>query len=533
LDFIHQALADCPAATWQPQLWLAGLAQAFQTKGAGFAILCGRTPAVKQWIGSDGRPITVSQWPWDEWPGLISEVGAAPLALARQSSTGTTLLFTVHLDQEEVRWLLWLEDGPNRAWTAPEQAALTLAVLALKRQASQGTSNARWELWAEYQRRQQRLEDATLIIGRLVHDFNNLLTGVLGFTELSLAQVPANSAPHKFMTGALQAAQQGCQLIWQLSRFSKRSKTTAHTTLPEPVLAAEESRVRSQWGSRASIQFHAVGALPAVPLDSDSLAVLVGRLLDNACEAIVGGGSVTVSARLAHLQPGECLELLGDPAPGPCLHITVQDTGAGFSPEAQQRVFVEPFYSSKSRHRGLGLVTVYSALHGARGGIRLEHGLSSGTTVHVYIPAVSVPATLPAVGRSQSGRCRGERLLVVDDDPLTLQLMCTTLERAGYQVDSAANGPAALENFSKAAEPYRLLLSDVVMPRMNGFDLAQRLLEQDPGLQVLFTSGHIPPGFVPERFTHRQFDLLPKPFRPECLLRAVRSALEPSKAGTG
>jgi DNA-binding NtrC family response regulator len=104
--------------------------------------------------------------------------------------------------------------------------------------------------------------------------------------------------------------------------------------------------------------------------------------------------------------------------------------------------------------------------------------------------------------------------------------MCTTLERAGYQVEPAIDGVQALASYANAKEPFRLVLSDVVMPRMTGFDLAERLLDRDPDVNVLFTSGHVPAGFIPESFAGRNFDLLPKPFRPEGLLRAVRAALD-------
>jgi DNA-binding NtrC family response regulator len=104
--------------------------------------------------------------------------------------------------------------------------------------------------------------------------------------------------------------------------------------------------------------------------------------------------------------------------------------------------------------------------------------------------------------------------------------MCTTLQQAGYQVAQAADAQQALDSIAESAEPFRLVLSDVVMPRMTGFDLAQSLLDRDPGTKVLFTSGQIPPGTIPATFAGRNFKLLPKPFRADSLLRAVRSALD-------
>jgi DNA-binding NtrC family response regulator len=108
---------------------------------------------------------------------------------------------------------------------------------------------------------------------------------------------------------------------------------------------------------------------------------------------------------------------------------------------------------------------------------------------------------------------------------MTLGFMCTTLEQAGYQVHPASDGMAALDSFNTAKEPFRLLLSDVRMPRMTGFELAQQLLDRNPSLTILFTSGHVPMECVPEPLAGRHYNFLPKPFRSECLLTAVRSAL--------
>jgi CheY-like chemotaxis protein len=233
------------------------------------------------------------------------------------------------------------------------------------------------------------------------------------------------------------------------------------------------------------------------------------------------------------LTANDCADLLGSAAPGLHIELTVADTGTGFTPDARKRI-LEPFFSSKPRHRGLGLPAVYSILASYHGGLRFEHGQQGGTAVQVYLPALAPETTTTvSIRRSQLPLAQGEKLLIVDDDPLTLQLMCTTLERAGYRVHSAADGAQALDSFAHAAEPFRLVLSDVVMPRMTGFDLAHRLLDQDPQVQVLFTSGHVPAGFMPENLAGRSFDLLPKPFRPEGLLRAVRAALDRALSSAG
>jgi signal transduction histidine kinase/ActR/RegA family two-component response regulator len=531
-----------PGKPGQPPPRLAELAQLFRAHRAGWAGFWQDTPAVQHRIAADGQSAGTGSWPWEDVPNLIAAVRAAPRALSVRSA-GTSYLLAAFTDRRGDRstdagnsasgpgktapeggtWLLWLENEGPRNWTREEEAALTLALLAcIRRIDPQGDF---WSRWADVHYRQQQMEAAAPVVGRLIHDFNNILTGVMGFTELSLGQLTPGSAPHQFVSGVYQAAQQGSNLINQLSQFSRRNKPRPAATPLAVIVQEEHTRLCKLSGAAQPFQVQLPERLPSLAVEPEALRQILGRLLDNAREATERGGAITVSARLMELTTADCLDVLGKIAPGLYVQVTVSDTGAGFTLEARQRVFAEPFYSSKPRHRGLGLGSVYGALCCSGGGIQLEHGTAPATAVHVYLPPVLAEIE-PTVVPAAVGKTAGEKLLIVDDDPLTLQLMCTTLERAGYRVQSAADGAAALESFSQAGEPFRLLLSDVVMPRMTGFDLAQRLLDRDPRLHVLFTSGYIPPGFVPEAFASRHFDLLAKPFRPEGLLRAVRAALD-------
>src|SRR5205807_5515213 len=133
--------------------------------------------------------------------------------------------------------------------------------------------------------------------------------------------------------------------------------------------------------------------------------------------------------------------------------------------------------STKPRRRGLGLAAVYGILCAHGGGLRLQHGDPSGSVIYTYLPVARQKTPTQPIRRPNLANAKRDKVLVVDDDPLTLRLMCTTLERAGYQVQPAVDGVQALDCYCKAAEPFRLVLSDVVMPRMTGFDLAQRLLD--------------------------------------------------------
>src|SRR5262249_38718538 len=156
-----------------------------------------------------------------------------------------------------------------------------------------------------------------------------------------------------------------------------------------------------------------------------SLQALVKQLVDNALEATKNGGYITVSARLVELTIWDSMELLGTPSPGSFVEVSVADTGGGSRPEAQRGGFSRPFFYSKPRHRGLGLASAYGTLCAHRGGIRLDPGTEKGTVVRFYVPLAAMPV-LPSPSTPAAAKPTGERLLVVDDDPSTLQFMCTT-----------------------------------------------------------------------------------------------------------
>jgi CheY-like chemotaxis protein len=358
-----------------------------------------------------------------------------------------------------------------------------------------------------------------------------MLTGILGFTELSLLQVAPGTPAHQYITETHGAAQQGTKLINEISQFSKRRIVTGRSASVALIASEQEARMRKHGRPGIDLRFSVATNLPKVALDLDSLKLVVGHLLDNAVESITGAGSIDVSAELRELSADDSLSILGNTVPGPYVELCIADTGSGFTPEARKKVLSEPFFSTKPRRRGMGLPAVYGSLFIHGGGLRFEHPSQQGTIARVYLPLAAPEVSTPPARREAAAAHESGNVLVVDDDPLTLQLMCTTLERAGYQVQPAGDGMQALDSFAKAKQPFQLLLSDVAMPRMTGFDLAQQLLDRDPHIHVLFTSGHIPAGYMPPNLLKRNFELLPKPFRPEGLLQAVRAALQQGTSG--
>jgi signal transduction histidine kinase/ActR/RegA family two-component response regulator len=525
LDFVHELLAapsdDLPSLESQ----LGRLARSFQANRSGFVGLIGTVPAVQFAGDAYGEVFAGLDWPGERWNELTAQAAGAAARAVTLPLEDRKYLFTAG-SEDGYSWLFWLEDGPERSWSTGEQGAFALAALTLLRAViEQGDAN-NWNRWRDRARRQQGLDNAARVVSRLVHDFNNVLTGILGFTELSLGQVSPGSPPYQFIREAHQAAQQGTQLVNQLSVFTKRSAPRFHPISLASVVQEERNRFQQSWPPGINLVVDTPAKLFPVALEPEALRFILCQLGENAREAVGTAGTIAIKAHEVELTDVDCLDILGKANVGLHIRLTVADTGPGFTPEAREQVLSGSFFSTKPRHYGLGLPAVYATLCAYRGGLRLEHDQGNGTAVHVYLPVAQREKSTLAIRRSKLPLAQGEKLLVVDDEPKTLELMCVTLERAGYRVDRAGDAAEALSSFTSTAEPFRLVVTDVVMPRMTGFELAKRLQEQDPKVQVLFTSGHVAAGFIPADLAGRDFDLLPKPFRPEGLLRAVRAALD-------
>jgi signal transduction histidine kinase/ActR/RegA family two-component response regulator len=525
LALVHRLLIAGPAEQAGVEEMLAGLAGAFEAPAAGLAGLSDDKQLFRFPLGeNESEPL-----PWQDDSALLDRSGSVPGGVVVDRLGGGSLLATVMQAGEGVRWVLWLEDPDRTGWTDGEVGALVLAGQTLVRKVS-GDSLPRWAEQLDRASRQERLETAAAVTRRLAHDFGNVLTGILGFTELALAQqVPANTSLHTYLQEVYRAAQAGAQLTNHLRLFSRRQSATSRSCPLAGVLAEQEARLFTARESGVNLRLNVPTDLPAVALDAEQLSHVLSALLDNAREALAGPGSISVSAHLTELNDTDCRDLFGSAQPGPHVEITIADTGIGLSPEVQRRLFSEPFFTTKPRRRGFGLSTAYGILHAHRGGLRLHPGAEHGVVARVLLPIA--PSCHPegvesdTLGRGEAAR--GERILVVDDEPEVLRFVASTLQRAGYRIESASSGESALERYAaQGNDPFRLILTDVTMPGIGGVGLVNRILKRNPAAHVLFISGQVSPEFTRQDLAIHRFELLSKPFRPDQLLRAVRAAID-------
>jgi signal transduction histidine kinase len=396
------------------------MAQAFAAQAAGIAGPLEGNVVLRHRVDAAGQPLPPGRWPWEEQPELLAQVRDAARAVPTEWQ-GANWLLTSAYQPSGSSWLVWLETAGERRWHAAEAAALTLASTVLAHQVSGAPDRPRWARQLEQASRQQHLEATAKALGLVTHHFSNVLTSVLGFSDLILTQLTRNSPVYPYVKNVYQAAQKGNQLLQQLRLFCQRTPVPAPSAVLAVVVAQEERRVRQAWPPGVRLRIAMAQDLPSVAIDADALQRVIRHLLDNAHAAVAGDGLITLSARVTQLTEEACRDLLGRATPGPHLEIQVTDTGRGLSPEVQRRLFRELFFSTKPNHLGLGLAAVYGTLVTYRGGFGLEPRPEGGTVVRLFLPlapAVSpAPVARPCSGMSASPRADGTGR---DNDPYPL-----------------------------------------------------------------------------------------------------------------
>ncbi len=288
--------------------------------------------------------------------------------------------------------VLWAELPAEQSWTDAELAYLALAARTFERSplvaALVGPT-------IDAGRLQQRLADAAIIAGRMAHDFDNILTGILGFADLTLPLVPAGSQQASFVVEIAKVGQRGISFTKQLHAFNRGGDPKPTPGSVAATLGREETRLRATMHPAVIIEKDLPVNLPAVAIDAAPLQAALGHVFENAVEACPKGGTVKVDVQRADLTAHDAQRFLGNVSPGPHLVISFSDTGAGIKPEVRKRLFADPFFTTKLRHRGLGLATAYRIVAAHRGGLQIDAvpPPGTGTLVRVALPlSVSRPS---------------------------------------------------------------------------------------------------------------------------------------------
>lgn len=291
--------------------------------------------------------------------------------------------------------MIWAERTSREPWTDAERSFLVLAACVLERS---GHLSRKIGPIIEPNRLEQRLKDASVIAGRMAHDFDNILTGIMGFADLTHPMLTPGSQPAKFVAEINKVGSRGITFTQQLHQLSRSAQTKPQPGAIPAAFTKEEMRLRPAFPAGLNLATTFPQALPSVAMESGPLQTAIGHVLENAIEASSSSGRILVTARTVELNWNDARSFLGHVSAGAFVEVTVQDFGSGIKPEVRAKLFVEPFFTTKIRHRGLGLAIVYRILFAHRGGIRIDAATPPdlGTVVRVVIPLASArPAVAP------------------------------------------------------------------------------------------------------------------------------------------
>jgi PAS domain S-box-containing protein len=404
------------------------------------------------------------------------------------------------------------------AWAVPG----TGAIMAFARDISERRRAQEELARREAQLRQaQKMEAIGRLAGGVAHDFNNLLTVILSYTDL----VAQGLAPGSDAAGDLEqvrvAAERAERLTQQLLAFSRKSIVRPETLEVGEVVRALEKMLRRLIGEDVDLRVEDRATRP-VRIDRGHLEQVLMNLVVNARDAMPSGGRLAIDVRdLASAPEG------GDPARA-WLRLSVVDQGCGMDEATTAQIF-EPFFTTKApgRGTGLGLATVFGIVQQSGGQIRVRSALGAGTTFEIDLPCVERDADAPQGSREGAERTRGhERILIVEDEAGVRTLLKRVLTDAGFAVRVASNSREAERLAGDDASAFDLVLTDVVMPGMNGRELADRLRARRPDLRVLFMSGYAEQVLGQHGVVDDGVHLLAKPFSVGQVVQAVRRALD-------
>ena len=373
----------------------------------------------------------------------------------------------------------------------------------------------------------QKMESVGRLAGGVAHDFNNLLTIINSSADLAAMDLHEGDPLRDDLEEIRKAGDRAARLTQQLLMFSRKQIVQPTILNLNTVLANIQNMLRRLISEDISLTCTLAADQDTVRADSGQIEQVLLNLVVNARDAMPGGGSlhiVTQDLDITETQEARPRFV----APGPYVLISVRDTGVGMDEEIQAQIF-EPFFTTKEAGKGtgLGLSTVYGIVQSCGGSINVSSEVGKGTTFCVYLPRVEKSASqqdLAVRGVRASGG--NETILVVEDEEGLRRLAARALRSAGYHVLTAANGGEALLMVERFDGPVDLMLTDIVMPGMNGRELSDRLRKVRPEMKVLFTSGYIEDAILHHGMIENLIDFISKPFGIADLKRKVREVLD-------
>lgn len=504
--------------------------------GTGVPTVC--NPPIRTLYGLPDEPVAPEQW--GSYYRLCyadrkTAVGAAEMPLVRA-------LAGERLRNQELT--IQRRNGTERAVLVNGQPILDARGYEIGAVVAMQDITERKQLEEQF-RQAQKMEGMGQLAAGVAHDFNNLLTVITGHCELLRRRTPAGSAHLRDLEAVEKASQRAVRLTRQLLAFSRQQILEPRVLDLNGVIAEMQKLLARVIGANVELLFKPAPDLEHVHADAGQMEQILMNLIVNARDAMPSGGSITIetgnvsmtkpdSSGPARRASADATTIEGGTPtaaipPGRYVLLTVTDMGCGMDPDVLAHIF-EPFFTTKGAGKGtgLGLSTVHGIVTQSGGHITVQSELGAGTTFNVYLPTTAQPEapskhasteTKPAVG--------AETILVVDDDESLRELVTEILQLAGHAVVEAADGESALALMERGGAHVDAMITDVIMPKLSGRELVDRLGTVRPNLPTLYMSGYM--GQSVEAITgdpRKGIGFIQKPFTPEALVRKLREVLD-------
>jgi len=444
----------------------------------------------------------------DDWP--------------KGAKLGEDKLREVRLRKADGSWL-WVEKS---SYAVAERTASHFALIARDISARKRADVER-QLLEDELRQAHKMEAVGLLAGGIAHDFNNLLTVISGYTEILLRRLGPETEESKEIAEINKAAERAAQLIRQLLAYSRKQLLDPRALDLNKVVTETQTMLKRLIGENIEFSTTLAEDLGSISADNGQIEQIVMNLVVNARDAMPEGGKLlleTVNHTLADISTNGRPDL----TPGDYVVLTLTDSGQGMDAATAAQIF-EPYYTTKARGAGtgLGLSTVYGIVKQSGGHIELESEPGIGTTFRLYFPQVAEKAEAFSPKPPDERPLRGsETILLVEDEEALRRVGREMLEMYGYTVLLAADGAAGLALAQNHPDPIQLLMTDILMPKMSGIELAERLSTLRPELKILYTSGYNDNGVNLQTIERARY--LQKPYAMEELARTLRQLLDPA-----
>lgn len=373
----------------------------------------------------------------------------------------------------------------------------------------------------------QKIEAIGRLAGGIAHDFNNKLAIMLLYCEMAMEHADTDVVMKKYLDYILSAVKDSGALTKQLLAFGRKQVLDLKVITMNEVIEKMQDSLQRIIGENINLKFHLAENLAHIRVDPAQMDQVILNLCINARDAMNNGtGNLTIETSNVNLDKAYC-ELHPEVVPGEYVMLSISDNGSGMSEEIRSRIF-EPFFTTKKvgKGSGLGLASVHGIVKQSRGHIWVYSEVNVGSSFKLYFPVTTDKREMPVVEPKQNEITGNENILLVENDLLLREAFVEMLQRSGYRVFSALTAEEAYDIYLKEKNNIDILLTDVILPRKSGKDLAAELKLSNPDMKVIFMSGYTENSIVHNGVLDQGFILLEKPVTSQKLLTTLRHVLE-------